>query len=145
MYFELSIAIRRPPSVVFAFLRDTDTYQQAKGSPVLVLEKVTPGLPGVGTRYREVVQMLPFVRGEIHSVITRFEPDEYLEEDFEGAGFKGHLAYQFSPENDGTRLIQRETMFARGLLKIFEPLIARSFSRHLQERLEAIKAILESA
>ncbi len=78
-------------------------------------------------------------------MITRFEPDEYLEEDFEGAGFKGHLAYQFVPEDDGTRLIQRETMFARGLLKVFEPLIARSFSRHLQERLEAIKAILESA
>jgi hypothetical protein len=106
---------------------------------------VTPGEPGVGTRYREVVQMLPLVRGEIHSVITRFEPDEYLEEDFEGARFKGHLAYQFLAEDDGTGLIQREIMFARGLIKVFEPRIARSFFRHLQERLEAIKAILESA
>lgn len=78
-------------------------------------------------------------------VITRFEPDEYLEENFESAGFKGHLAYQFLAEDDGTRLIQRETMVARGLLKVFEPLIARTFFRHLQERLEAIKAILESA
>ncbi len=145
MYFELSITIHRPPSVVFAFFRDKDKYQQAKDFPVLVLEQVTPEVPGVGTRYREVVQMLPFVRGEIHSVITRFEPYEYLDEDFEGAGFKGHLAYQFLPENDGTRLIQQEIMFARGLLKVFEPLIARSFFRHLQERLETIKAILESS
>ncbi len=140
MYFELSITIRRPPSEVFIFLRDKDKHPGG----VLLLEKVTPGEPGVGTHYREVVQMLPFVRGEIFSVITRFEPDEYLEEDFEGAGFKGHLAYQFLSEDEGTRLIQRETMFARGLLKVFGPLIERTFFRHLQERLEAIKAILET-
>jgi uncharacterized protein YndB with AHSA1/START domain len=145
MYFELSITIRRPPSEVFAFLRDKDKYPQKKDSPVLVLEQVTPGAPGVGTHYREVVQMMPFVRGEFLSVITRFEPDEHLEEDFEGAGFKGHLAYQFLPEDDGTRLIQRETMSAQGLLKVLEPIIQRMFFRHLQERLEAIKAFLESA
>jgi len=141
MYFELSITIRRPPLEVFTFLRDKDKHPRG----VLLLEKVTPGEPGVGTLYREVVQMMPFVREEILSVITRFDPDEYLDENFEGAGFKGHLAYQFLQEDDRTRLIQRETMFARGLLKVFEPLIKRMFCRHLQERLEAIKAILESA
>jgi len=141
MYFELSITIRRPLSEVFTFLRDKDKHPRG----VLLLEQVTPGVPGVGTHYREVVQMMPFIRGGILFVITRFEPDEYLEENFEGAGFKGHLAYQFLPEDDGTRLTQGETMFARGLLKVFEPLIERMFFRHLQERLEAIKAILESA
>jgi hypothetical protein len=145
MYFELSIAIHRPPSDVFAFLRDKDKYPQKKDSPVLILEQTTPGAAGVGTHYREVVQMLPFVREEILSVITRFEPCELLEEDFEGAGFKGHLAYQFLPEDDGTRLIQRETMSAQGFLKVLEPVIERMLSHRLWERLEAIKAILESA
>lgn len=145
MYFELSIAIHRPPSDVFAFFRDKDKYPQKKDSPVLILEQTTPGAAGPGTHYHEVVQMLPFVRGEILSVITRFEPCELLEEDFEGAGFKGHLAYQFLPEDDGTRLIQRETMSAQGLLKVLEPVIERMLSRRLWERLEAIKAILESA
>ncbi len=100
MYFELSIAIRWPPCEVFAFLRDIDKYPQKPGSPVLVLEQTTPGPAGVGTRYREVVQMLPFVRGEILSTVTCFVPGESLEEDFEGAGMIGHLAYQFLPEND---------------------------------------------
>lgn len=145
MYFELSITIRRRPAEVFAFFRDIDKSPQKKDSPVLVLEQATPGAPGVGTHYREVVQMLPFVRGEFLSVITRFEPNEHLEEDFEGAGFKGHLAYRFLPEDDGTRLIQREKMSAQGLLKVLEPIIERRLSRQLRVRLEGIKTILEGA
>ncbi len=144
MHFELSIMIRRPPCDVFAFLRDKDKYPQKPGSPVLVLEQTTPGPAGVGTRYREVVQMLPFVRGEILSKVTCFMPGERLEEDFEGAGMLGHLAYQFLPEDDGTRLIHRETVSLQGLLKVFEPVMGRMLSRQLSKRLEAIKVILES-
>ncbi len=64
MNFELSIVIKRPPTAVFDFLRDKDKFQQPAGSPVLALEQTTPGPAAVGTRYREVVQMLPFIRGE---------------------------------------------------------------------------------
>ena len=144
MYFELSITIDRSPADVFAFLRDKDTYPQEDGSPVLILEKTTPGPPGVGARYREVVQMLPFVRGEIWSEITRFEPGEFLEEDFHGAGMAGHLAYQFLAEGGGTRLIQRETLFCRGLLKVLGPIVRRALSRRLRERLEVIRTVMES-
>jgi len=144
MYFELSITINRSPADVFAFLRDKDTYPQEEGSPVLILEKTTPGPPGVGARYREVVQMLPFVRGEILSEITRFEPGEFLAEDFHGAGMVGHLAYQFLAEGGGTRLIQRETVSWRGLLRVFEPVIRLALARRLRERLAGIKTVLES-
>ena len=144
MYFELSITINRSPSDVFAFLRDKDKYPQEDGSPVLILEKITPGPPGVGARYREVVQMLPFIRGEIMSEISRFEPGEFLEEYFHGAGMDGHLAYQFLPEGDGTKLIQRETISWRGFLKVLEPMIRLALSRRLSERLEDIKKDLES-
>ncbi len=144
MYFALSIAIRRPPCEVFAFLRDKDKYPQEPGSPVLVLEQTTPGPVGVGTRYREVVQMLPFARGEILSEVTCFVPGESLEEDFKGAGMAGHLAYRFLREGDGTRLTQCETVSTQGLLKVFEPVIERTLLRQLWKRLETIKAILES-
>lgn len=144
MYFELSILIQRSPADVFSFLRDKDQYPQEDDSPVLILEKTTVGPVGVGTRYREVVQMLPFVRGEILSEITRYEPGLILEEDFAGAGMKGHLAYQFLPEGGGTRLIQRETLSAQGFLKPFEPVIERMLSRRLVARLEDIKTVLES-
>jgi len=144
MYFELSIVIRRAPADVFAFLRDKDKYPQKPGSPVLILEQTTPGPAGVGTCYREVLQMLPFVRGEILSRITRFESGEHLEEEFEGAAMKGHLSYQFVPEDGGTRLIQRETLTAQGLLKVLGPVMRCVFSRQLWKRLQEIKRVLES-
>jgi hypothetical protein len=143
VYFELKISIDRPPADVFAFLRDKDKYPQEGDSPVLLLEQTTSGLAGVGTCYREVVQMLPFYQGEILSTITRFEPNLYLEEDFRGAGMYGHLAYQFIPEGEGTLLIQRETLHCQGLLKFCEPVIKLLLNRRLRERLEDIKAVLE--
>jgi hypothetical protein len=88
--------------------------------------------------------MLPFARGEILSEVTCFVPGESLEEDFEGAGMVGHLAYQFLPERDGTRLIQRERVSVQGFLKVLEPVMERMLARQLRKRLEAIKAILES-
>jgi len=144
MDFNLSICIRRLPMEVFIFLRDKDKYPQDPSSPVVILEQTTPGPVGVGTRYREVIQMLPFVRGEILSVITHFEPGKRLEEDFEGAGMIGHLAYEFSPEDGGTRLIQRELVRTRGFTRLLEPFMKRMLSRQLWKRLETIKAVLES-
>ena len=144
MYFELSISIKRSPADVFAFLRDKDQVAHEEGSPVLVLEKTTPGPPRVGTHYREVVRMLPFLTGEILSEITRFEPYRHLEEKFQGAGMHGHLAYQLLPEMDGTQLIQREMIHYRGVLKYCGPILQVFLSRRLRERLENIKAVLES-
>lgn len=144
MYFDLSISIKRPPIDVFIFLRDKDKYPQEPGSPVLVLEQTTTGPAGVGTRYREIVRMMPFVRGEIRSEITRFNPGEHLEEMFEGAGMKGYLAYRFVRDISGTKLIQQETLRLQGFLKILTPIIKLALSRQLRKRLETIKAVLES-
>jgi uncharacterized protein YndB with AHSA1/START domain len=144
MYFELSVTIERPPADVFAFLRDKDLYPREPGSPVLALVKTTDGPPAVGTRYREVVQMLPLIRGEILSEITRYEPDRHLEEKFRGAGLQGHLAYEFAPRGSGTKLTQRETLQPLGVLRLVGPLIKRMLYHRLRERLESIKSILES-
>ena len=86
MYFESSVSINRPGHEVFAFFRDKDKYPQKRNSPVLVLEQTTEGEPRVGTGYREVIRILPFIHMEIFSKITRFEPNEFLEEDFESSG-----------------------------------------------------------
>ncbi len=52
--FSSSIKIRRPPETVFQFLSNLHNLQQAGGSPVLAMEKLTPAPPGPGFRYREV-------------------------------------------------------------------------------------------
>ena len=143
MYFDLSIYIKRPPADVFAFFRDKDKLTQKPDSPVLVLEQTTPGPAGVGTRYREVIRMMPFVRMEILSEVTRFERGERLEELFDQAGMKGYLAYRFVPEDGGTKLIMQEILHMKGLLKVLSPVVKLTLSRRLWKRLEGIKELLE--
>lgn len=144
MYFELSIFIERSQAEVFAFLRDKDLYPQEEDSPVLVLEKINAGPVAEGTRFREVVQMLPWAKGEILSEVTRFEPWDFLAEDFWGAGMYGHLEYQFVPVPDGTLLIHRETLNVKWFLKPFEAYIKRALGWRLSDRLKEIKRVLES-
>ena len=70
MEFDIDILIERSPDIVFAFLRDKDTYPQERGSPVLLLEKTTPGPCGVGTRYRDSV-LMKIGRGHVWRVPLR--------------------------------------------------------------------------
>ena len=144
MDFDLDIIIERSPFIVFAFFRDKDKYPQEENSPVLLLEKTTAGPLGVGTRYREIVQMLPFFRGEILSEISHYEPRHRLDEDWQGPCMDGSLTYLFLPENGGTKLIQREKVNLCGLLWLLSPIIKLTLGRALRKRLDQIKCVLES-
>ncbi|MBX3000594.1 MAG: SRPBCC family protein [Caldilineaceae bacterium] len=144
MYFELEVTIDRSPAEVFAFLRDKDRYRQKPGSAVLILELLTPEPPGLGSQYREVVRMLPFVRGEIRSQITRFEPPRWLDEEFSGAGMHGHLSYEFIPTGSGTRLVQRESLETVRVIRLFTPLVRRTLLPRLEQRLQSIRSELEA-
>jgi hypothetical protein len=144
MDFDLDVIIERSPYIVFAFLRDKDKYPQEKDSPVLLLEKTTAGPCGVGTRYREIVQMLPFFKGEILSEITHYEPGRRLDEDWQGPCMDGCLTYLFAPENGGTKLIQRETVKLCGWLWLVSPIIKLTLGIALRKRLCDIRRVLES-
>ena len=144
MKFERSISIRCKPEEAFVFLRDKDQFQQEPGSPVLVLEKTTPGPVGLGTCYREVVQMFPLIKGEILSTVQRYEPSRFLEESFRGTGMDGYLAYEFNPVEEGTHLIQLETIQFHGLFGLLSPLMGRMLLKAVEARLEGIKVILEA-
>ena len=143
MNFELAITINCSQKEVFLFLRDKDQHKQKENSPVLILEKTTEAPVEVGTKYREVVQMLPFYKSEILSVITRYEPYEYLEEDFSGARMKGHLAYQFVDQGGSTKLIQRESIFFSFPINLLYPIIKKMLYRKLVERLDELRKNLE--
>lgn len=144
MLHRFSIQIDRPPADVFAFLGSKDTYRQHKDSPVLLLEKTTDGPVGIGTRYREVVQMAPFVRSEILSEVTRYEQGSVLEEKWSGGGMKGTLTYFFTAAGQGSELRQQVEIETHWLLRLFDPVIARMYARAARYRLDCIKAILET-
>lgn len=110
MDFELSAVVDRPLEEVFAFFRDVDQHAGQKGTIVPVYDKITPGPIGVGTRYREVVQLLPFVTGEILTEVTGYEPGRRLAYKSVALGMAGELTYSFEAAAGGTRVVQRQSL-----------------------------------
>lgn len=143
MDFEFVAVIDCPLADVFALFRDVDQYNEHEGSPVPVLDKITDGPVGVGTRYREVVRMFPGVTMTIFSEVTGYEAERYLASKWHSKVMEGHLAYVFEPVDGGTRVIQKMSLKPRGMLRVFSPLIKVMFSRTAGWRLEGIKALLE--
>ena len=144
MKFERSISICCTPEDAFAFLRDKDKVEQEPDSPVLLLEKITPGEVSVGTEFVEIVQMFPFLKGKIHSVIQLIEPSKKLEESFIGTGMDGYLAYEFLSEGEKTLLIQREVINFHGIFRLFSPFMNRMLLKAVEARLREIKIYLEN-
>ena len=144
MLHKLRIQINKPPVEVFQFLCNKDTYKQQNGSPVLLLEKTTTGPLDVGTCYREVVQMAPFIKTQMLSEITRYEPYSVLEEKWAGGGMKGILTYFFDQVGQGTELVQHVSVETHWLLRPFNTIISKTYSKAAQYRLEVIKTILET-
>ncbi len=140
-----SITIHRPPEIVFDFLANIHEVQQAEGSPVLALDLITAGPPRQGSRYREVVQMAPFIKGEILSEITVFEPPRVLEMTWRGSGMAGFDSYELDAFQNGTTLKHKKCTSCIGFLRIMEPLMRSPLVSRLEQRLVAIKHHLEES
>lgn len=139
-----SIDIRKPPEVVFAFLANIQDVQQPDDSPVLALDLITEGPPRLGSKYREVVQMMPFVKGEILSEITAFESPRVLEMTWSGPGMRGTDRYELDTHPYGITLNHKKCTSFPGILRVLEPIMLKPLIPRLEQRLVDIKRILES-
>jgi len=139
-----SIDIRRPPEVVFEFLANIQDVPQPADSPVLALDLITEGPPGLGSRYREVVQMMPLIKGEFLSEISVFDAPGVLALRWRGPGMGGTDRYQLECIQDGTRLHHRRHMSCHGLLRVLEPFMRIPLIPRLEERLVDIQRLLEA-
>jgi hypothetical protein len=140
-----SIDISRPAETVFDYLANIQKIQQTDTSPVVSLDLTTAGPPKVGSRYREVVQMMPFFKGEFLSEITKFDPPRILEMDWTGPGMAGTDRYEFTQIQGGTKLKHTKWVGCPCLLRIAEPFMRGPLFSKLQQRLRAIKCELEGA
>lgn len=143
IFWSSSIDIRRSPDVVFEFLANIQAVQQADDSPVLSLDLITDGPPRLGSRYREVVQMMPFVKGEIISEIVAFDFPRELEMTWDGPGMTGTDRYQLVANQSGTTLKHTKYTAFLGILRVMEPVLRIPLIPRLERRLIVIKRILE--
>ena len=143
MDFDISVAIRRPPGVVFAALADIQRYVDVPGSPVPEMEKVPAGPTVVGTRWREVVRLAPHITMTIWSEVTAIEPDRLLAEAFHGPWMRGTLRYTIGPTPTGCVVRQEQTITPLGPLRLVSRGMDRMFRPRVAARLESIRDGLE--
>ena len=142
MDYDLSVTVRRPPDAVYATLADIQRYIDPD-SPVAVMEKIPAGPTTVGTRWREVIRLGPFLTMTMWSEVTAIEPDRRLEERFRGPWITGRLVYSIEPDDGGCVLRQQQTITPHGLLRLLAGPMDRMFRPRVTARLEAIRDGLE--
>lgn len=143
IYWSSSIDIRKPPAVVFKFLANIQDVQQSDDSPVLALDLITEGPARLGSRYREVVRMMPFFKGEIISEITAFDFPHVLEMAWSGPGMSGTDKYELASNQYGSTLKHTKCTSFPGILRVMEPVMRIPLIPRLEQRLVDIKRILE--
>lgn len=143
MDFDESVRIARSPSEVFGLLADVQRWAVHPGSPITAMEKLPAGPTAVGTRWREVVRLGPWLRMTIWSEVTDIEPGVMLAERFWGGSMRGTLIYTLQADDGGALLRQRESMATVGWLRPLDGVMGRMLERRLGRRLLDIRDQLE--
>lgn len=142
--FDESVLILDAPGEVYAVLADVQDWALGTGSPVKAMDKIPPGPTRVGTRWREVVRIGPWLSMTMWSEVTEVVPDRLLAMRFWGASMEGDLTYTITAQEGDTVLRQQETMYAVGWLRPFDGLLGHLLRRRLARRLDDIADLLSS-
>ncbi|MGN6441901.1 MAG: hypothetical protein ACTHL6_08420 [Arthrobacter sp.] len=142
--FNLAVAIRRPPSAVFALLSDIQDFEPIPRDAAVRMVKEPAGPTAVGTRWHEWVRLAPGCWFHTESVVSDFDPPHLLGMGFSSHWLNGHLTYQIDYFEGGSILHHRETVRSHWLLRWLLPAISRSMRPRLLQRLAEIRQILES-
>jgi len=143
MNFEISRHVNRRPEDIFAFLADIQQYT-GRGTPVPVMQKIPSGPTRVGTRWREVVQVLPFATMTVWTIVESLVPDRVIASRFHSWWMQGHIEYRFTPDGGGTLFSWTETISPRGPLRVTDRLMDRLLRPRLVKRMEDICEFLDS-
>lgn len=141
--FDLSIAIRRQPADVFAFLADIQEAEPIPRRAAVKMVKEPSGPTAVGTRWHERVRMAPGLWLHIESVVTQIAQPTRLGMDFHSNWFAGHLTYEIQADTGGSLLCQHETLHPRGPMLWLEKTIEPYLRQQLVRRLQDIQLLLE--
>lgn len=105
------------------------------------MEPDQPGQWQAGTTFR-VARHMGLRPSEIRSSVAELEPNRRMDiRGLSGPSFQGHL--RSAPAGSGTRLQWNGELRLTGIARLFEPLIARSFGKGVDENFAKLKRILE--
>jgi uncharacterized protein YndB with AHSA1/START domain len=140
MRFTNTITIERPVDVVFAYLANLENLP-AWNYALSETRQLTPGPPGVGTRYRQT-RTIP-VHAEESLEITEFVPQQKLTVHGTLNSWPADLTYTLHGANESTTLTNTIELRLQGPQNILAPIARTRIKSAVATNLGALKQLLE--
>lgn len=138
---DLSTLIDRPMQDVFAFVANPNNMPKWN-SAVVSLEQITPGAVGVGTKFKNVGEMMGRrIEGEMQ--VTAYEPDSKCGFQVNAGPMQVNLTLAFKPVGTGTKVSLNAQGNPAGIFKIAEGVMAGRVKTMMEENLARLKSVLE--
>ena len=142
MRFTNTITINRSPATVFAYLSNLENLPRWNYA-LSETRQLTPGPPGVGTRYRQT-RTIP-THTEESLEITEFVPPTQLTIQGTLNAFPAHLTYTLAPNHNATTLTNTVDLRPPGPLNLLAPIATGRIKSAVAANLEVLKRTLEQA
>jgi len=138
---DLGTLIDKPVKDVFAFV--TNPANMSKwNSAVVSLEQITPGAVGMGTKFKNVGEMMGRrIEGEME--VIAFEPDSKYGFQMNAGPVQVNVTLGFKTVGTGTKLSLNAQGNPGGLFKLAEPVMQGRVKSMMEENLARLKSVLE--
>jgi len=133
--------IDKPVKDVFAFI--TNPANMSKwNSAVVSMEQITPGAVGLGTKFKNVGEMMGRrIEGEMQ--VVAFEPDAKYGFQMNAGPVQMNITLTFKTVGTGTKLSLNAQGNPGGLFKLAEPVMQGRIKSMMEENLVRLKSVLE--
>lgn len=140
--FKMTEWVARSPKEVFQFVTDSANAPNVSDS-VILMEKMTDGPVGVGTRYQET-RLMNGKQQQTELEVVAFENGSRYSVRNETQGIETIYEYVFRSEKDGTRIDLSCNVNAKGLKKAIVPAVVNILKKEDGDHLRQLKLALES-
>lgn len=139
--FNTGIMIDKPVHDVFTFITNPDNMPKWNSS-VVSMEQITPGPVGMGTKFKNVGEMMGrHIEGEMQ--VVAFEPDSKYGFQMNAGPAKVNVVLTFKTVGTGTKLNLNAQGQPGGLFKLAEPVLVGRIKSMMEENLARLKSVLE--
>ncbi len=138
---DLGVLIDRPVKDVFTFVSDPNNMAKWN-SAVVSLQQVTPGVVGVGTKFKSVGEALGRrIEGELQ--VTAYEPDAKCGFRLNAGPMQLKLTIAFKTVGTGTKVSLNGEGNPGGIFKLAEGVMAGQMKSMMEANLTRLKSVLE--
>ena len=138
---DLSTLIDRPVKEVFAFVTNPNNMSKWN-SAVVSLEQITPGAVGMGTKFKNVGEMMGrHIEGEMQ--VVAFEPDSKYGFQMNAGPMQVNVNLSFKTVGTGTKLSLNAQGNPAGVFKLAEGVMQGRVKAMMEENLARLKSVLE--